>query len=165
MARSGQTRHLAKLEALAGFDIAFLEQPLQPGQWPALAALCRQSPIPIALDEELIPIAAADDRQRLLDSVQPQHLILKPALLGGFEACAAWIADAAERGSQWWSNSLLESNIGLNAICQWTSAVGGERTTGWEPAACSPTTSRRPFVSLGCGLVLDPAGVWELPAV
>ena len=100
------------------------------GDWGRMAELCRRSPIPLALDEELIPVADADTRRRLLDTIQPQHLILKPALLGGFAAADEWLADAEARGIGWWSNSLLESNIGLNAICQWTAARGGERVHG-----------------------------------
>lgn len=121
---------LPRLEQLASFDIAFLEQPIAPGNWPELTRLCRNSPIPIALDEELIACVTADARRRLLDTVRPQHLILKPTLLGGLVACEAWAADAIERGIQWWSNSLLESNVGLNAICQWTAKLGGDRIHG-----------------------------------
>lgn len=126
----GSTSVLTTLEQFARHDVTFLEQPIAAGDWQRMAELCRLSPIPIALDEELIPICDADRRRQLLDTIQPQHLILKPALLGGFTLADEWIADATARDIQWWSNSLLESNIGLNAICQWTAAVGGSRVHG-----------------------------------
>ena len=98
------------------------------GRSPPNCAAVRRSPS--RLDEELIPVADAATRQWLLDTIHPQHLILKPALLGGFAIAGEWIADAEARRIQWWTNSLLESNIGLNAICQWTGALGGDRTHG-----------------------------------
>lgn len=118
------------LDRLAPLEIAFLEQPIAAGQWEALAALCRHSPIPLALDEELLAAVSDDERAALLETIRPQHLILKPMLLGGFAACEQWIALAEARGIQWWVNSLLESNIGLNAICQWTSAIDPHRIHG-----------------------------------
>jgi len=121
---------LDRLDSLAGFDIAFVEQPVRPGQWGVLAELCRHSPVPVALDEELIAIRTPADRDRLLREVRPQFLILKPTLLGGFAAGEAWIAVAEGCSIGWIINSLLESNIGLNAICQWTSAIGGAQVHG-----------------------------------
>ncbi|MFZ2487853.1 MAG: o-succinylbenzoate synthase [Anaerolineae bacterium] len=115
------------LHAFAPFGVAWLEQPIAAGQVDALAALCAESPIPLALDEELIH---ADDPVALLAQVQPQHIVLKPALLGGLGACERWIAAATARGIGWWINSLLESNIGLNAIAQWLSALPDTRVHG-----------------------------------
>jgi O-succinylbenzoate synthase len=154
------------LELLAGFakyDIAFLEQPIRAGNWPLLADLCHLSPIPIALDEELIPIADADGRRRLLDTVQPQHLILKPALLGGFAAAEDWISDAGARGIQWWTNSLLESSIGLNAICQWTSAVGGDRIHGLGTGGLFTNNIGSPIRLVGDRRVYAKGAAWDLP--
>ena len=82
--------------------------------------LCGQTPIPIALDEELIGVLDAADKAALLDEIEPQYIILKPSLLGGFTAAEAWIALAEARNIGWWVTSALESNIGLNAIAQWT---------------------------------------------
>jgi len=109
-----------KLEQLAKFTIHSIEQPIKPRQYDALATLCAHSPIPIALDEELIgmPVDGA-----FLDRIQPQYLILKPSLLGGFAVSTAWAEAAAERGMGWWATSALESNIGLNAIAQWCAAM------------------------------------------
>lgn len=154
---------LTTLTRLARFDIAFLEQPICAGNWPLLAELCRLSPIPIALDEELIPVACADTRRQLLDTVLPHHLILKPALLGGFAIADEWIAAADERGIQWWTNSLLESNIGLNAICQWTSAVGGDRVHGLGTGSLFTNNIGSPIRLEGSRLIYDSEMAWHLP--
>jgi o-succinylbenzoate synthase len=146
---------LRTLEQFARYAIAFLEQPIRAGHWPQMAELCRLSPIPIALDEELIAVADATTRRRLLDTIQPQHLILKPALLGGFAAADEWIADAAERDIQWWANSLLESNIGLSAICQWTSAVGGSRIHGLGTGGLFTNNFNSPIRLVGSRLFYD----------
>ncbi len=106
---------LPKLQQLAEFSIHSIEQPIRAGQWDEMRALCQSSPIPIALDEELIGISA---KNQLLDTIQPQHIILKPTLLGGIHETREWIKLAEERGIGWWMTSALESNIGLNAIAQ-----------------------------------------------
>ena len=154
---------LSILEQFARFGVAFLEQPIRAGDWPRMAKLCRQSPIPLALDEELIPVVDADTRRRLLDAIRPQHLILKPALLGGFTAAAAWIADAEERGIGWWTNSLLESDIGLNAICQWTAAVGGDRVHGLGTGGLFTNNFGSPLRLAGSRLFYAKESAWELP--
>ena len=110
---------LNRLDALARYDIHSIEQPIRQGQWVEMARLCKESPIPIALDEELIGFNGDEDRHRLLDAVSPAYIILKPTLLGGWEAADRWIASARERGVGWWATSALESDIGLNAIAQW----------------------------------------------
>ena len=163
---------LATLEQLAFFDVAFLEQPIAAGHWPLSAELCRHSPIPIALDEELIPVADAETRGALLDTIRPQHLVVKPALLGGFAAAEAWIADAEARGIQWWTNSLLESNIGLNAICQWTAALGEsggdapgrERVHGLGTGGLFTNNFPSPIRLAGSRLVYDRDLAWNLPS-
>lgn len=109
---------LSRLEQLAAFGLHSIEQPLAVGQWAALQDLCRASPIPIALDEELIGL---EDKEEVLTEIQPQYIILKPSLLGGILETRAWIQLAEERGIGWWMTSALESNIGLNAIAQLTS--------------------------------------------
>ena len=109
---------LAKLEQLAPLGIHSIEQPIAVGQWSALRDLCKNSPISIALDEELIGL---EDKTRVLIDIQPQYLILKPSLLGGILETREWIQLAEERGIGWWMTSALESNIGLNAITQLTS--------------------------------------------
>ncbi|HXB11810.1 MAG TPA: o-succinylbenzoate synthase, partial [Bacteroidia bacterium] len=82
--------------------------------------LCGASPIPIALDEELLGVHSKEDKDMLVSYIQPQYLIFKPSLLGGFKATEEWIEVAEQYGVKWWVTSALESNIGLNAIAQWT---------------------------------------------
>ena len=110
----------AKLAQLAAFHLHSIEQPIAAGQWPTLAALCRTSPVPVALDEELIGITAPARQAALLDEVRPAYIVLKPTLLGGHAATRRWIAQAQARSIGWWITSALESNIGLNAVAQLT---------------------------------------------
>ena len=159
---------LEQLDRLAEFDVAFLEQPIAAGRWQEMADLCARSPIPIALDEELIGIAGAEARLQLMDTIRPQHLILKPSLLGGLAACEAWIDEAERLGSQWWINSLLELNIGLNAICQWTSARQPkevERVHGLGTGQLYANNIPSPLRLDACGLRVDPAGSWDFRSI
>ena len=156
---------LHRLDDLAAFDIAFVEQPVRSGQWGVMAELCRHSPVPIALDEELIPITSAGARAALLSAVRPQILILKPALLGGFAACTAWIDEANARSIQWFANSLLESNIGLNAICQWTSAFGGVRVHGLGSGSLFANNIACPLGLHDSRLAVQPTLPWHLDAI
>ncbi len=112
-----------KLEQLALLDLHSIEQPIQPGNWGLLPELCDKSSIPIALDEELIPLVNEKNRIELLEKVNPQYLVLKPSLLGGFSESEKWIQLAKERNIGWWITSALESNMGLNAIAQWTAKM------------------------------------------
>jgi o-succinylbenzoate synthase len=110
---------LYKLNELSRFTIHSIEQPVKPGL-DLMPELCRKSPIPIALDEELIGVESTTEKIKLLDRIKPAFIILKPTLHGGLKACEEWIALAEERQIGWWMTSALESNIGLNAICQFT---------------------------------------------
>lgn len=107
------------LSELAKMQVHSIEQPIKAGQWDGMAQLCANTPTPIALDEELIGINSVEKKQELIETIQPQYLILKPGLLGGFKASDEWIDLADERKIGWWATSALESNIGLNAISQW----------------------------------------------
>ncbi|RXM51553.1 MULTISPECIES: o-succinylbenzoate synthase [unclassified Chryseobacterium] len=108
------------LQQLADLHIHSIEQPIKAGNWSDMAELCSITPTPIALDEELIGITDHEEKKRLLETVKPQYIILKPALIGGFEGSDEWIALAEEQSIGWWITSALESNIGLNAIAQYT---------------------------------------------
>lgn len=111
---------LSKLEAFSKYHIHSIEQPIAVGQWDAMHHLCQNSPIPIALDEELIGIFDLDQKRVLLDTIQPHYIILKPSFVGGFQGTDTWIQLAEERNIGWWITSALESNVGLNAIAQYT---------------------------------------------
>jgi len=108
------------LQQLADLDIHSIEQPIKAGNWHDMKELCSKTPTPIALDEELIGITDPDKKKLLLETVKPQYIILKPALVGGFSGSDEWISLAEEQNIGWWITSALESNIGLNAIAQYT---------------------------------------------
>lgn len=114
---------LKKLEILSAYGIHSIEQPIRAGNPGKMAWLCRNSPIPIALDEELIGVHTRAQRLQLLEMVRPQYIILKPSLLGGFTACNEWIGICKELNTGYWITSALESNIGLNAIAQYTATL------------------------------------------
>ena len=116
---------MSRLEALAKYDIHSIEQPIKQHQWPKMAQLCRETPLPIALDEELIGVNVRSMKQALLDTVRPQYIILKPSLHGGIYGCNEWIELANQRGIGSWITSALESNIGLNAIAHYAAKVYG----------------------------------------
>lgn len=116
---------MSQLEALAKYDIHSIEQPIKQHQWPKMAQLCRETPLPIALDEELIGVNVRSMKQVLLDTVCPQYIILKPSLHGGIYGCNEWIELANQRGIGSWITSALESNIGLNAIAHYAAKVYG----------------------------------------
>lgn len=109
-----------KLNRLAVYQLHSIEQPIAARQIEAMTNLCQTTPIPIALDEELIGVFSMEDKRQLLQQLQPQYIILKPSLVGGFRGTKEWIILAESLGIHWWITSALESNIGLNAIAQWT---------------------------------------------
>ena len=117
------TDALDKLDRLAEYQLHSIEQPIRAGQWNEMAKLCECTPFPIALDEELIGINDREQKIALLDTIRPQYIILKPSLHGGISGSEEWIELAAERGIGSWVTSALESNIGLNAIAQWTATL------------------------------------------
>ena len=111
---------LKKLNKLSVYQLHSIEQPIKAGQWEAMSKLCERSPIPIALDEELIGITEHSLKKEMLSAIKPQYIILKPSLIGGFRSSMEWIQLARENQIGWWITSALESNIGLNAIAQFT---------------------------------------------
>ncbi len=113
---------LEKLKRLAEFELHSIEQPIKKGQIEQMAALCQNSPLPIALDEELISAGIYRKKRKLIQDIRPQFLVLKPSLLGGFEATDEFVDIAEENRIGWWATSALEGNIGLNAIAQWTAS-------------------------------------------
>ena len=120
---------LYKLELLSQYAIHSIEQPIKAGQWAYMAELCRESPLPIALDEELIGVNDPEMKRHMLNIIKPRYIILKPSLHGGMMGCREWIETAREMGIGSWITSALESNIGLNAIAQFASDVYGDNIT------------------------------------
>ncbi|MBQ5982047.1 MAG: o-succinylbenzoate synthase [Prevotella sp.] len=120
---------MRKLEQLATYDIHSIEQPIKQHQWKEMAQLCKESPLPIALDEELIGVNDKASKVNLLDTIRPQYIILKPSLHGGMHGSEEWIQLAREREIGSWITSALESNIGLNAIAHFAAKTYGPHIT------------------------------------
>lgn len=110
-----------RLKILSQFNIQSIEQPIQPRNWEIMAEIVASSPIPIALDEELIGVNPDKYGDLLISSIKPNYLVLKPTLLGGLAICDKWISLCSKHEIGWWATSALESNVGLNAIAQWAS--------------------------------------------
>ncbi|AWM32792.1 o-succinylbenzoate synthase [Hymenobacter nivis] len=155
---------LGKLGQLARFDLHSIEQPVAAGQWGALAEVCRHSPVPVALDEELIGLETSARQEALLDAVRPAYLVLKPTLLGGHAATRRWVAHAEARGLGWWMTSALESNIGLNAVAQLTGEFAvGDFAQGLGTGQLYHNNVGAPLHIAAGHLHYDPAGPWETP--
>ncbi|MEN8816757.1 MAG: o-succinylbenzoate synthase [Nonlabens sp.] len=121
---------MQKLEEISKYQVHSIEQPIKQGQWQEMAALCEQTPLDIALDEELIGLYDREEKMKCLETIKPQYIILKPALVGGFQSSREWINLATERNINWWMTSALESNVGLNAIAQFTYTLGNKMPQG-----------------------------------
>ena len=120
---------LYKLELLSQYNIHSIEQPIRQGQWAYMAELCRESPLPIALDEELIGVNDPEMKSHMLNVIKPAYIVLKPSLHGGMAGCREWIEVARQHDVGSWITSALESNVGLNAIAQFCSSVYGDNIT------------------------------------
>ncbi len=153
---------MKKLKQLAKLGIHSIEQPIAPGQTKAMAALCRESPVPIALDEELIGWHAREERTQLLDAIQPQYIILKPTLLGGIVAADDWVQLAEDRGIGWWVTSALESNVGLSAIAQWVATYEPTLPQGLGTGQLYHNNIGAPIYIAEGHLHYDPTGAWDL---
>ncbi|WP_439129840.1 enolase C-terminal domain-like protein, partial [Polaribacter sp.] len=121
---------LEKLDLLSELQLHSIEQPIKQGQIEEMAFLCENTPLPIALDEELIGIFSHQQKKQLLETIQPQYIILKPSLVGGFVGSKEWIDVAENNQINWWITSALESNIGLNAIAQFTYSLNNNLPQG-----------------------------------
>lgn len=124
------TEALNKLNQLHVYKLHSIEQPIKAGQIIEMSDLCQKTPFPIALDEELIGVFTYEEKVTLLDTIQPQYIILKPSLIGGIKGSLEWIRLAEERNIGWWITSALESNIGLNAIAQFTFTLNSKMPQG-----------------------------------
>lgn len=153
---------LEYLKRLSDLQIHSIEQPIQTNRWNEMAELCRQSPVPIGLDEELIGISSRKEMQKLLETIRPAYLILKPSLHGGFAGCEKWIEQAEKIGSGWWITSALESNIGLNAIAQWTFHLNAKNEQGLGTGQLFSNNFDSPLEISGDRLWFRPEKKWEL---
>ena len=121
---------LEKLQLLSKYQLHSIEQPIKAGQFEAMRELCQQTPFPIALDEELIGVFTYEDKVKLLETIRPQYIILKPSFIGGIKGSLEWIEIAEKRNIGWWMTSALESNVGLNAIAQFTYTLNNKMPQG-----------------------------------
>ena len=156
---------LSILEELASLNLHSIEQPIKAGQIREMYKLCTQTPLPIALDEELIGISKPSEKEKLLDEIQPQYIILKPTLTGGIKASEEWISLAEARGIGWWITSALESNIGLNTIAQWTATLRTSNFQGLGTGALFTNNIESPlYVSEGF-IRYNPNHNWKLDLI
>ncbi len=152
-----------KIKRLSDFHIHSIEQPIKPGQRDEMALLCEQSPIPIALDEELIGIYDSHQKEELLQHIKPQFIILKPSLVGGFSGTDKWIKWAETNRTGWWITSALESNIGLNAIAQYTYTKNVRIPQGLGTGGLFVNNIPSPLYLIRDGLHFDPRKKIEWP--
>ena len=152
---------LEKLKRLSELEIHSIEQPIKQGQVQEMAALCAKTPLPIALDEELIGIFSSEEKKQLLATIQPQFIILKPSLIGGFAGSLEWIKCAEAINADWWITSALESNIGLNAIAQFTHTLKSNLPQGLGTGGLFTNNFTSPLVVKNGTLQYNPAQKWN----
>lgn len=150
-----------KLEKLARYELHSIEQPIRQGQPEEMAQLCAYTPVPIALDEELIGVQDAIEKVKLLDYIKPQYIILKPTLVGGLKASAEWIELVENRSINWWMTSALESNIGLNAISQFTANYPVQMPQGLGTGQLYHNNIASPLIIKQGALWYDAQQAWE----
>ena len=157
---------LSKLERLSKNDIHSIEQPIRAGQWFAMADICRNSPIPVALDEELIGESDRVRRDTMLNIIKPSYIILKPSLCGGLDATDRWIKSARMHKIGWWLTSALESNVGLNAIAQLAASHNVKRPQGLGTGLLYHNNIPSPLSLRGERLYYDNGGgAWDFSAL
>jgi len=152
---------LDKLMRLAEYSIHSIEQPIRQGQWDEMASLCSATPIPIALDEELIGITRRPDKESMLSTIRPQYIILKPSLVGGWAAAAEWIEIAKTLNIEWWITSALESNIGLHAIASWTDTLESSLPQGLGTGGLFSNNIPSPLEIRNAHLWFNPDKNWD----
>lgn len=153
---------LEKLHRLAEMDLHSIEQPIKQHQWNEMAELCEKTPLPIALDEELIGIFDFAEKRKVMETIQPQYLIFKPSFIGGFKGTQEWIDLCDEFKTPWWMTSALESNIGLNAIAQWTAILDNHLPQGLGTGQLYTNNIESPLRVNGGFLTYENDGEWDL---
>lgn len=156
---------LPKLKELYKYEIHSIEQPIATKQYEALEEICGKSLIAIALDEELIGLNPEEDGAQMLKKIKAQYLIIKPTLLGGLSSSAKWVRKAEENGMDWWATSALESNVGLNAIAQWTSVQRSKLPHGLGTGELYKNNIESPLVASKGELQYISFKPWKLPII
>ncbi|MBL7951180.1 MAG: o-succinylbenzoate synthase [Flavobacteriales bacterium] len=150
------------LKRLADLDVHSIEQPVHAGLYEVMAELCERSPVPIALDEDLIGLNTRDAKVDLLDNVKPQYIVIKPSLVGGWVATQEWIDLAKARHISWWITSALESSIGLNAIAQYTATLNVGMPQGLGTGSVYTNNIPSPLLAERGALHYRPEVAWDL---
>lgn len=151
---------LSKLETLSKLNIHSIEQPIKQGQVELMAKLCKKTPLPIALDEELIGVFNFKDKSKLLEEIKPQYIILKPSLIGGYKGSEEWISVAEKNNIGWWITSALESNVGLNAIAQWTYTLNNKMPQGLGTGSLFTNNFESPLEVKNGNLIYNKTKSW-----
>ena len=152
---------LEKLKRLSALEIHSIEQPIKQGQIEEMADLCAKTPLPIALDEELIGVFTSEEKEKIITAINPQYIILKPSLIGGFAGSKEWIKLAEENKSGWWITSALESNIGLNAIAQFTYTLQNNLPQGLGTGGLFTNNFESPLEVKNGALQYNPILNWD----
>lgn len=159
------TKALYKITQLSEFKIHSIEQPIKQKQPDSMSELCKITPLPIALDEELIGVFSYTEKEALLEKIKPQYIILKPSLIGGFKGTKEWITLADKHQVGWWITSALESNIGLNAIAQFTFIQNNLMYQGLGTGGLYTNNFDSPLVVRNGKLCYDVNQKWEFPSL
>lgn len=153
---------LEKLKRLSELEIHSIEQPIKQGQIEEMSILCKETPLPIALDEELIGVFSSAEKEKLIEEINPQYIILKPSLVGGFAGSKEWIKLAEQNNSGWWITSALESNIGLNAIAQFTFVLQSNLPQGLGTGGLFTNNFESPLEVKNGTLQYNPIINWDI---
>jgi len=153
---------LHKLELLSKYHLHSIEQPIKQGQVEEMAKLCKKTPLPIALDEELIGVTDVTEKQELIQTIKPQYAIFKPSLIGGIRGTVEWKEACAAAKVDWWITSALESNIGLNAIAQWTYTLNSSLPQGLGTGSLYTNNIESPLEVENGHIQYNPAKKWEI---
>ncbi|MCG9973224.1 o-succinylbenzoate synthase [Christiangramia crocea] len=153
---------LEKLQKLSKYDLHSIEQPIRQGQIQAMAGLCEKTPLPIALDEELIGVTDATEKRKLIQTIRPQFAIFKPSLIGGFKGTTEWKDTCETNQVDWWITSALESNIGLNAIAQWTYTLEPDLPQGLGTGSLYTNNFASPLEVKNGNIHYNPEKEWEI---
>lgn len=156
---------LQKLQRLNEIDLHSIEQPIKQGQFQEMAKLCAATPLPIALDEELIGVFSVTKKQELLQTIKPQYIILKPSLIGGFKGTQEWIDLAEKYHIGWWITSALESNVGLNAIAQFTYTKQTKMPQGLGTGSLYTNNIKSPLAVKGEQLTYQSQETWDINSI
>lgn len=152
---------LEKLKQLSDFELHSIEQPIPQGNLEFMAELCKKTPLPVALDEELIGVTDRVEKQHIIAAIQPQYIILKPSLIGGYQGSREWIEIAETNNCGWWITSALESNVGLNAIAQFTYTLSNPMPQGLGTGGLYTNNFESPLQIRQGALFYDADKVWE----